>query len=64
MLSFLAVTLLVLVGIALAIFGIIAVVVGLTWLLWPVIVACVVILAVGYWLGKKEKKEKKGGLKE
>lgn len=60
MFTFLTMLLVVLIGIALAIFGIVAVIAGTVWLLWPVAVAAVVSIAVGYYLGKKRRNELPG----
>ena len=59
MLTFMAMLLVTLIGIALAIFGVIATIVGVTWLLWPIVVAAIVLIVIGYRAGKK-KIEKKG----
>lgn len=57
MITMLAALLAALVGIALAIFGVIAAVVGFTWLMWPVIIAAAILIGIGYVKGKKSRKE-------
>ena len=56
MLAFLATLLVTLIGVALAIFGVIATVVGVTWLLWPVVLAAFILIIIGYRAGKKKQK--------
>ena len=55
MLTFLAVLLVTLLGVALAIFGVIAAIAGTVWLLWPLLVAVCIVLWIGYRWGKSKK---------
>ena len=55
MITMLAMLLLTLIGIALAIFGVVAVIAGTVWLLWPVVVAAIILIVIGYYLGKKRR---------
>lgn len=58
MLIFLLMLLVVLIGIALAIFGCVAAIAGVLWLLWPLIIVVGVFIGIGYLIGRR--KEKKG----
>ena len=55
MITFLAVLLVTLLGVALAIFGVVAAIAGTVWLLWPLIVAVCILLWIGYRMGKSKK---------
>lgn len=55
MLMFLAMLLVVLIGVALAIFGVVAALAGVVWLLWPLLVIAGILIAVGYLAGSKKK---------
>lgn len=57
MIMMLATLLFVLVGIALAIFAVIAVAVGVSYLLWPVMIVALILMWIGYRKGIKRGKE-------
>lgn len=57
MIVMLATLLCVLVGIALAIFAVIAAVVGMSYLLWPVMIVAAILLWIGYSKGLKRGRE-------
>lgn len=62
MLVFLMMVLVVLVGIALAIFGCVAAIAGVLWLLWPLVLIAGAMIGIGYLIGRhKEKKGDKNG---
>lgn len=54
MLTMMATLLLTLITISLGIFAVIAVTVGMVWLLWPILTVAIILIAVGYSLGKKK----------
>ena len=67
MLMFLAMLLVVLIGVALAIFGVVATLAGLLWLLWPLMIIVGIFILIGYSIGKKKgkpEKEKDGKVNE
>ena len=61
MLMFLAMLLVVLIGVALAIFGVVATLAGLLWLLWPLMIIVGIFILIGYSIGKKKGKPEKDG---
>lgn len=61
MIIFLATLFVALIGIALAIFGAVAALAGVLWLLWPLLVLVIGFIMIGYLIGRK--KETKKGLK-
>ena len=62
MLVFLMMVLVVLVGIALAIFGCVAAIAGVLWLLWPLVLIAGAMIGIGYLIGRhKEKNGDKNG---
>lgn len=62
MILFLAMLLLVLIGVAVAIFAVVAVMAGVLWLLWPLLLFVAVLIGIGYFIGYYRKQ--KGGDKK
>lgn len=64
MLVMLATLLCILVGIALAIFAVVAVAVGVSYLMWPVVVMAVILLWIGYSKGLKRGRKNQAQIEE
>ncbi len=58
MLSLLAMIAVIIFGAALAIFGVLASVLGTLWLLWPIITIGFILIALGYSAGKRRREGK------